>query len=163
MGECRYSFTFLDFDTRCRCGHLHALAALSPRKKPRTYWIGGCGGETNFAPPGRSFSVLTHGAVILLRGCQLCSYSELLSVLRNPKSHYRVHNSPPLVPIASQINSIHTIPFSLSLSKTHFNIVHSHLGLPSGLFTSGFLTNIPCAFHFSPFVLHALSISFSLT
>jgi hypothetical protein len=35
---------------------------------------------------------------------------------------------------------------------------HLRLGLPSGLFPSGFATNILYAFLFAPFVLHALHI-----
>jgi hypothetical protein len=88
---------------------------------------------------------------------------ELPSILCNPKVYYRVHKSPPLVSILSQINRVHTTPSYRS--KTHFNIVH-HLrsGLPSGLFPSGFPTNILYAFFFSsPFILHALPISSSLT
>jgi hypothetical protein len=40
---------------------------------------------------------------------------------------------------------------------------HLRLGFPGGLFPSGFLTNILYALLFSPFVLHALPISSSLT
>jgi hypothetical protein len=47
---------------------------------------------------------------------------ELPSVLWNPKAHYRIHKSPPLVPILSQMDPIYNIPSYLS--KIHFNIVH---------------------------------------
>jgi hypothetical protein len=47
---------------------------------------------------------------------------ELPSILKNPKVHHRVHKSPPLVHIFSQIDLVHTI--QSHLSKIHFNIVH---------------------------------------
>jgi hypothetical protein len=68
---------------------------------------------------------LTHGAEPFLRSRQLCSHSRTFSILRNPNIHYRVHISPPLVPILSQINPIHITPSYLS--KIHFNIVTDSL------------------------------------
>jgi hypothetical protein len=59
--------------------------------------------------------------------------------------------SPPLVPILSRINSVHTI---LSyLRSTLILSSHLRLGLPSGLFPSGFPINILYAFLFTP--IHA--------
>jgi hypothetical protein len=72
---------------------------------------------------------------------------EIPSILLNPKINYRVHKSPPLVPILSHINPIHTIPSYLS------NLIlstHLRQGLPSGLLPSGFSTNILYAIVFSP-------------
>jgi hypothetical protein len=48
---------------------------------------------------------------------------ELLNILWNPKFHYCVHKSPPLISIVSQNDGVHTA-LSYYVSKIHFNIVH---------------------------------------
>jgi hypothetical protein len=53
----------------------------------------------------------------------------ILSISWNPKVHYRIHNSLPLVSIPSQSNRIHTTPSYLSKISAHLS-----LGFPSGLF-----------------------------
>jgi hypothetical protein len=59
---------------------------------------------------------------------------EIPNILRNSK----FHKSPPLVPILSQINPVHTTPSYLSM--THFDVIHHFLsGFPCGIFPSGFL------------------------
>jgi hypothetical protein len=47
---------------------------------------------------------------------------EFSNTFLNPKDHYRVLKSPPLVHILNQMNSVHTT--QSYLSKIHFNIIH---------------------------------------
>jgi len=58
-------------------------------------------------------------------------------ILRNPKVHYRIHKSPPSVPILSQLDPLHAPHHT---SRRSILVIYSHLrlGLPSGLFPSGF-------------------------
>ena len=69
-----------------------------------------------------------------------CS-QEIPHILWNPKVHYRIHKCPPPVTILSQLDPVHASTSSrpiLILSS------HLHLGLPSGLFPSGFSTKTLC-------------------
>jgi len=79
------------------------------------------------------------------------SYSashEIVPLYWNPKVHSRVHNSPSLAPILSQMNPVHTFhPISLRYILTLSS--HLLLSLSSGLFPSGFPTIILNAFFLS--------------
>jgi len=62
---------------------------------------------------------------------------EIPRISRNPKVHYPTHKRPPPVSILAQPNPVH-IPTSHLLEIRPNIIHHLRLGLPSGLFPSGF-------------------------
>ena len=64
---------------------------------------------------------------------------EIPRISRNPKVHYRTHKRPKPVSILRQPNPVHIL--TSHLLQIHPNIIHHlRLGLPSGLFPSGFPT-----------------------
>jgi hypothetical protein len=73
---------------------------------------------------------------------------ELPSILWNPKVRHRVHKSPTLVPILSQIDPTRSHP--ISLRSILILSTHLRLGLSSCLLPSGFPTNILYALLFPP-------------
>ena len=64
---------------------------------------------------------------------------EIPHISRNPKVHYRTHKRLPPVSILGQPNPVH-IPTSTSWRSILILSTHLRLGLPSGLFRSGFPT-----------------------
>ena len=63
---------------------------------------------------------------------------EISRNLWNPKVHYRIHKCPPPVPILSQLDPVHTTHPTSCISILILSS-HLRLGLPSGLFPSGFI------------------------
>jgi hypothetical protein len=71
---------------------------------------------------------------------------EIIHLTWNPDIHYHTRKSLPLFPLLDQMD-----PHNTLFSQIHVNIIfHLWLGLPSGLFSSGFLTKNLYVFLVSP-------------
>jgi hypothetical protein len=87
----------------------------------------------------------------------LSRYSPILS---NQTVHRRVHNNPPPVPVLSQINPVHALPFYYF--RKYVNIIsHLCLDLPSGPFLAGFLIQNPIFISVIPHTCYVPSPSHS--
>jgi hypothetical protein len=85
------------------------------------------------------------------------SIQEIPRISWNSKAHYRFHKCPPPVSILSQLNPVHT-PHATSWRSILILSSHLRLGLPIGLFPSGFPTETLYTPVPSPSTLHAPSI-----
>jgi hypothetical protein len=95
----------------------------------------------------------TMGQVLLDRRCSV-SWSMKSHSLWNPNMNYYVHKSPAL---NATINRwVQFTFFPSCFLKIHYNNMNLCLGLPTGLFLSGFWLKFCTRFSFPPCILHVL-------
>ena len=72
-------------------------------------------------------------------------------ILWNPKVHRRIHNSPPVIPLPCQLNSVLALP--LHFCNIHFNVILTLMSMHSNFFLPfGFLHQHPVS---TSLLLHA--------
>jgi hypothetical protein len=92
--------------------------------------------------------LLTYGDESFLRSCQLCSHSGNSQQFKEPEGSSPCSQEPSTGPYPEPDRSSPSYP--ISLRSIIISSTHLRLGLPSGLFPFGFLTNILHAFLVSP-------------
>jgi hypothetical protein len=100
------------------------------------------------------YATITPNSMGLITSWEATSRSagQIPSILWNPKVHYLVYKSPPLVLILSRMNSINTI--RRSSLRSILRLSYLSLDLPGGLFPSGSPTKTLYEFPFVP--IHAI-------
>ena len=83
--------------------------------------------------------LLTPWRRVLQEANRFSANQENPRILWNPEVHYRIHKCPPPVPILRQLDPVHT-PHPTSSRSIVILSSHLRMGLPSGLFPSGFPT-----------------------
>jgi hypothetical protein len=93
----------------------------------------------------------TYGAESFLRSCKLCSHSRTSQHFIKPEGSLPCSQEPSTgpYPVSDRSKSIPSHSILSLLRSISILSTNLYLGLPSGLFPSGFPTNILCAFRFS--------------
>lgn len=83
-------------------------------------------------------SLLTPSSSVLLEKLSSSANPEILHSLWRPNGHYRVHRSQVLFPMPSQVDPVHSLP----TYYLKYTLILSATGLPSGLLSLGFPTEV---------------------
>ena len=90
-----------------------------------------------------TYLLTPYSRVLLEKLTGFAANQEIPPTLWNPKVHYRTHKRPPPVRILSQLHPVPTTP-SHFLKIILILSSHLRLGLPNGLFPTGFPTKTLC-------------------